>query len=285
MLKDIVAIRVFEMEDGAELAWTKLLLEEDDPRAILQLAACLRIVEDINTFVHCMCIGDEMIAFYSENGQCVANITWHHGKSIRWDAWKTDADLQDGYQLLTWLAGREVSAPLKRFQFQQRQQEDARKSRERWCMALPECFQRFENEISRSPAWVTANFSQLYKIYSGVYPCYEDAVLVLLTWYGSGEGRWSGCPGYEEITYKFLLSMPLNQIINTIATHSLSMVQLEGTARFFCHWDKENRPAKEAAARVLPAGLRSQLLHHCLSTNDEYKQRAGKQLFGNTLNI
>ena len=88
----------------------EILYESDDAQEIAGLAAVLAIIEDPETFGHCMCDGGPTLVF---SGAQEVVISLHHGRSIRWDAWRNDAMLVVGDRLVDWLADR-PAAPLVR---------------------------------------------------------------------------------------------------------------------------------------------------------------------------
>jgi hypothetical protein len=117
VLTQATHIRVVDWEesDDGTLERTRVLAELADAVSLAQLRDCLRIIEDRATFAHCMCIGEEAIELHSPAGR-IATIGLHHGRRIRWEAWKHDATLEDGLRLLRFLADRGVSRPLKRYE-------------------------------------------------------------------------------------------------------------------------------------------------------------------------
>ena len=80
----------------------QVLLDCCDPQAIRDLAGCLQIVEDPQTFGHCHCLGGPTMELYS-GAQHVATIGLQHGRAIRWKQWYHDAQLQAGDRLTRWL--------------------------------------------------------------------------------------------------------------------------------------------------------------------------------------
>jgi tetratricopeptide (TPR) repeat protein len=77
--------------------------------AMAELRRCLRIVEDPQSFGHCMCLGGPTIELYA-GGRVIAALGLHHGRSFRWDRWKHDAALADPSALRAWLTERGVEA-------------------------------------------------------------------------------------------------------------------------------------------------------------------------------
>jgi hypothetical protein len=111
MFTAVTRVRVLEggMANGRAL-YTKVLLDCSDMPSLTSLGRCLCIVEDPTTFRHCMCLGDLTLECFADE-HLVATIGLHHGRSIRWNAWKHDAVLQDGTTLMNWLAERDVRIP------------------------------------------------------------------------------------------------------------------------------------------------------------------------------
>ena len=103
---------------------TELLLELSDAPAIAALHRHLSIIEDENSFFHCMCMGEQALELY-RGLELIATIGLHHGRSIRWDGWELDAELVDGHGLLVWLAEQGVASPLEKYQESQRRAEQA----------------------------------------------------------------------------------------------------------------------------------------------------------------
>jgi tetratricopeptide (TPR) repeat protein len=85
----------------------RVLLDLDDAGAIQDLADCLQIVEDPNTFGHCACLGGPTMELYS-GPEHLATIGLQHGRAIRWKKWLHDAQLRTGDRLTRWLHDRGV---------------------------------------------------------------------------------------------------------------------------------------------------------------------------------
>jgi hypothetical protein len=52
---------------------------------------------------HCMCYGEQALELRDHDGAVLAVFGFHHGSSIRWDEWSSDAQLQNGQALVEWL--------------------------------------------------------------------------------------------------------------------------------------------------------------------------------------
>ena len=64
------------------------------------------------------------------------------------------------------------------------------------------------------------------------YPDEQTRILALYAWFGSGEGPWSGFPGYEIVAEELLLEFQTEALIKA-AEATGSAQQLEGAARLF----------------------------------------------------
>jgi tetratricopeptide (TPR) repeat protein len=108
VLRGATRVRAF---DGGMLRedslGTNVLIEEEDPVSIRELIDALRIVEDPTTFHHCACLGEPTLEFFDDD-ELIATIAIHHGKAIRWAAWKHDAVLESGRYLANWMASRGI---------------------------------------------------------------------------------------------------------------------------------------------------------------------------------
>ena len=115
-LTSIAMVQVFG-RDTDQFGERVLLCTVQEPDALAALCGTLRIFDiiDPDKAFHCMCIGDERFDLYATTGELRISFTLHHGSSIRCEAWRSDARLQDGEQLLRWLNQQEVSAPLIRY--------------------------------------------------------------------------------------------------------------------------------------------------------------------------
>lgn len=91
----------------------KILAEEVDPGKIQQLIDSLRIDED-GTGFQCLCCGNPTFEFY-RGRKLKVTLGYHHGISIRWSRWTSDALLDTNSQeaILSWLDRHGVTEPRK----------------------------------------------------------------------------------------------------------------------------------------------------------------------------
>jgi hypothetical protein len=108
-------------------------------------------------------------------------------------------------------------------------------------------------------------------------PDVHARILALLTWYGSGDGPWSGFPAYEEVAEQLLLDYPTEEILAAIASAKMTDAQIEGAARLFGGWKfSQKRPDDR---KTLPPALKKMLLEHSLKSEDQDKRGRAERAF------
>jgi hypothetical protein len=280
---------------GGRAIGKEVLLDVTDPGSIATLRECLAIVEDSSTFGHCMCLGDYAMQLYAGRRR-IAMIGLHHGRSIRWDAWRYDALLQDGRRLLTWLADRGATAPLEAYEEDQRRAEENRQAAIRWQQAMPACLHPYWDQMLASAgnmatfipvpqggeghqgqAEASSGLTPLLGALETEYPDPERRVLALFEWYGSGKGPWSGFPSYEGTAEALLLEFPTSQLVTTLVRQPLAPMHLEGAARYFAGYYFNTQKPDERDQ--IPQELKQRLLTHSLESSDEDKIGRAKRAF------
>jgi hypothetical protein len=84
----------------------KTLFASDDPALVRELLPMLAVDEARSGF-HCMCCGTLTFELYRDEA-LLAEVTLHHGKSLRHDGWPGDAALADPGPLCRWLVDHGV---------------------------------------------------------------------------------------------------------------------------------------------------------------------------------
>jgi hypothetical protein len=130
----------------------------------------------------------------------------------------------------------------------------------------------------RSPFPSESRTEELDAALAREYPKQESRILVLLEWYGAGEGQWSGFPSYESVPEKLLLRYDTKDILRAIEKKELAEQQIEGTARFFAGWDFSQTRRQDL--KLLPAKLKKKLLEHSLKSKNEDKKGRAQTAFG-----
>jgi hypothetical protein len=253
---------------------TRVLAEFNNDESLAQLRNCLRIIEDPTTLFHCMCIGEEALELHGATGT-LATIGLHHGRSIRWEVWSSDATLENGRRLLEFLAARGVSAPLERFEGDQRQAERAEREADRWRDAMPSCLHPFWDEMRT----LSPDLAPMRRALQASLPDPIERVLVLLRWFGSGEGPWNQFPSYESVPEQLLLEEPTEHLVAALTRTAgvLAPTQLEGAARYFAGWHFHEK--KHDDGLLLTGDLRNRLLTHTLRSTDDDKIEIARRAF------
>jgi len=269
---------------------TEVLVDENDPQAVIALRECLAIVDDVSTFGYCTCLGDNALELYAGD-LLIATLGLHHGRSIRWGAWKYDALLVDGERLLAWMAERGATAPLEAYREARLLEEVQRRALARWQEAMPRCLYPYAEEMFTSargmasfiplipegpPGKIEEVTYKLIPLLSALAAEFMDVdrrILTLFQWYGSGQGPWSGFPSYENIAEGLLLAFPLDQLLAALTQNELTPTHLEGAARFFAgYYFAKYHPSD---IHRIPPDFRQRLLEHSLVSNDQDRlQRA-----------
>lgn len=256
-----------------------LLLEIRDSAELASLAATLRIADGPNG--HCMCFGNPHLALFDAAGEPLAELSFHHGKSVRWSAWADDARLLDGRAVLGWFAARGAHTPLAEFEEEQRQRAAEVVAWERWHAATPAALQRYLEPYRETlgmvlfvpaPSATVAGSESGPPLPDGMTAEYFDALAVmfeqqmsdvgeraraLFAWLGEGGARWSGFPAYELVPECFLFRMSIDELVGALEDADDAPATWDGAARFLAGWQFGARRAHERA--LLPDTLRTRL--------------------------
>jgi len=276
-----------------------ILWEVRGPSLLSELRRFLTIVD--GPAGHCMCYGDTAFEFLDRSGKRIAVLGLHHGKTIRWNAWRDDAALVNGLALLQWLSSHGIQYPLQNYQAAEQQRTAAERAWKIWFAAMPPCLQPFLRDQEQSLGMViavpsapsaSAQPSSLHKastvddetwarVKQAVGTAYSNPVhraQTLFAWLGSGSGPWTGFPAYEEVPELLLMEMPIAHLMQALANPRVSDQVLEGAARFLAGWNFQSVRGPELA--VLPAGIRQRLLHWSLKSADSDKMQRATNAFG-----
>lgn len=285
---------------GSDLGTNDLLFETERDEDLKALGESLRIKD--RSAGHCMCLGDPTIELLGEGAERLALITLHHGRTIRWNRWKDDAELLDGPGLLGWLADRGVTYPLRDYEENCRRAEHGERAWHRWLDHMPSCLSPFAQEMRRDFGWNifiaapdftesgatahdipkeregrTVPIEKLRNALGETYPDGADRALALLDWFGNGLGPWTGFPAYEEIADLLLLRVSEDDLKRALSQLGLSEAQLEGGARFLSGPDSQSIRAGVWAR--LPDGAKKMFCEHVqLYTDEDRKKRAQRLL-------
>ena len=294
-------VRLFQggSESGQPMT-SEVLFETDNGEEISKLRTRLRILE--GPYGHCMCYGGPTIELVDAEGRRLAVISVHHGRSVRWDAWRDDAGLADGRSLLEWMAELGAPEPLQSYEEETRRREAREAARDRWFAAMPPCLSRFMSTSRHSPIFVAfegqgrakepkkavdpqskpralhaKDLSEQLHALRETYPDGSDCARVLFAWFGSGAGPWNGYPTYERAAEELLMELPLSDMLRALESPQVSDEHLEGAARFFAGPRLTTGRASEAPC--LPTGLKQRLLEHAMRSSDPEKRSRAQAAF------
>jgi hypothetical protein len=151
----------------------------------------------------------------------------------------------------------------------------AEASRARWVGAMPKSLRPLWERATRDE--LSPNIKPLRAAVTQEFPDNRQRILALFTWFGSGDGPWSGFPSYETVAEELLLDFPTPDLSTAAQTEDLTEQQLEGAARLFGGWDFSKRRPNDL--KTLPSVLKKKLLDHSLKTTDEDKRGRAKHAF------
>ena len=298
MLADVTRVKIFDggMIDDNVLN-EKILLEVKDLGFTKALCGCLKIIEDPDTFGHCMCLGDLSMEFYSKKKR-LATIGFHHGQSIRWSAWKHDALLQNSQCYLTLLAEHGVTAPLNAFNEDRLREEETKQAWNRWVHAIPSCLKKLSKKTWQKII-EEDTLQPVTDILASAYPDISERLLKLFRWFGSGKGPWTGFPVYEQFAEQILLQYSEKDLLTALTSAPLTENELEGAARLFAGRSFQGHsetqvvdqdaigfsemlifiPKRSGEPTRIPDALKRQLLQHILTSSDDDKIDRAKKAF------
>jgi hypothetical protein len=202
------------------------------------------------------------------------SLTLHHGESLRWPESDGNLMLLAPDAIMDWLSARGVTFVREQYEASRRLREVADTEASRWSAMMPASLRPFFEEMQRTggsedPAWTAAIEQQ--------FPDPVHRATILLAWFGSSGGPWSGYPSWESVPQQLLLALPLGVLLSAIGDAPDDRT-CEGAARLFCSWDFGKRRRKERAR--LPAELRRQLLDHVERSGDDSKRAQARRLLG-----
>lgn len=222
----------------------------------------------------CMCLGDVRFEMADRSGGPLAVVVLHHGETLRWERWESDAVLADGRLLLAWLDGHGMPEPMRQYEADRRRA-DARAAEERdWLAAMPAGPAAAADrmlDLSRtggrpSPELLAELTERLRQSYADPV----ERVLALLSWYGSGSGRCSGFPVHEGVPGELLGRVPIADLVAALLDAGARERHDAGAVRHLAGW--KSRPHQERDVAALPEPLRERLLAHARRSEDADKR-------------
>ncbi|MET8102963.1 hypothetical protein ABZV29_42185 [Streptomyces sp. NPDC005236] len=222
----------------------------------------------------CMCLGDVRFEVFDHEGGLLAVVVLHHGATLRWGQWESDAVLADGRLLLAWLVGHGMPDPLQQFEADRQRAEEGAEEERSWVAAMPAGLEGTVDRIldlsrtgsSPSPELLAELADRLHL----TFPDSVERVLALLDWHGSGSGRCSGYPVHERVPGELLGRVPIADLLAALADLRAEERHDAGAVRHLVGW--KTRPRQKRDLAGLPEPLRARLLAHARRSGDSDKQ-------------
>jgi hypothetical protein len=267
LLARTITIRILDWDFHSDppKVGTTLVFETASPADVVLFGNAFEI-QPSEPF-HCMCAGELLIELRGPAGPSI-ELTLHHGKSIRWAGWNSDALLKNGRAAVQWLAQRGVEQPLRNFEAAESQRNLTREAKRRWQEAMPPCLIQFFPRLTSALFSFEATAAELQAVDDALEAAYgseEEIVIHLLDWFGHGEGPWSGFPAYEQTAEKLLLRHSSPVIVRALEGRQLTSEQLEASARFFSSLSFAKE--RQADLKSIPSQLMTRLASH-MQTSD-----------------
>jgi hypothetical protein len=268
VLKDLYsilarAIRVVVKD--SPMGDARTLFESTDKKDLEDLQRSLLLDTPSESF-HCMCLGSPALYLYDRGGEFV-ELTNHHGLSVRCSLWTSDVRVRDTEKWLSWFDHRGMPAPRQEVETMHAQRETAKRDWDRWWAAMPKAIALVWSEALRP--FGAVDVGPLRAALERDLPDEKERILMLLEWFGSGAGPWSGFPSYETAAEELLLGYPTRSIVEAIQSSGNSPARTEGAARLFGGWSfRQQRPD---GLKEVPDALKRVLWNHVKTTKDTDK--------------
>ena len=275
--EDLAAIiesadRVAVVEDDLETRKQTVLFSSLERSDLRDLGEALRVVRAEGV---CGCIGTLHIELYRANDR-TASIDYVGSRIKIGDV---DGTLVDRDKLLAWFDSRGIPGPRRDAHDEAVRKERGVASERRWVEAMP---------VSLRALWDEARNSTIHSgldpdlrpwrvaLEQGV-PDQGARITGLLSWYGSGDGPWSGYPAYEGMAEALLLAYETPDLVAAVDSNLFDDRVVEGGARLFATHAFRDRPN---ASVLVPQHLKNLLLEHSLKDPNDDKRERAKGAFG-----
>ncbi|MFF3604231.1 hypothetical protein [Streptomyces sp. NPDC002463] len=275
VLRQAHMVKVSSVSWGGEDGEIRVDLSDPAESARLRTAMA---VESLPGF-HCMCLGDVRFEVFDRAGGRLAAVVLHHGATLRWGRWDSDAVLADGHRLLAWLDGHGMPGPMRQFEADRRRAEKETEEERHWLAAMPAGLEGLADRIldlSRtggrpSPELLADLTDRLQR----TFPDPVDRVLALLGWNGSGSGRCSGYPVHERVPGELLGRVRIADLLAALADPRAEERHDAGAVRHLV--GGKSRPRQKQDVAALPEPLSARLLAHARSSGDSDKRRRAER--------
>jgi hypothetical protein len=222
----------------------------------------------------CNCFGTLGVRLYRGKTELV-RITNHHGVSVRCSLWHSDAMLKDPLKWAMWFDARKMPGPRADVEEMNARAKQREITNARLKAATPQSLRPLVEQVEHGEA--SKSIELLRSALAGEFPDAEQRILVLLGWYGSGGGSWSGSSIYEIIARDLLDEVTTSDLVAALDVEGPSPAQLEGAARLVVRWQFTSR--RRGDLKALPLAVKSKLLSHALQSENKEKREDAKRAF------
>lgn len=249
-----------------------ILVDLSDPAELGRLRTAVS-VESLPGF-RCMCLGDVRFEFLDTDARQLTAVVLHHGATLRWEGWESDAVLTDGHLLLLWLSSHGAPGPLRQFEEDERRRERTQTQEAHWRAAIPTILDDLSDQLlSLSHTGESASPDLLTELQDRLELDFPDPIsraLALLAWCGAGSGRCSAYPLHEEVPGLLLKEVPITEIAASLQDPRADSRHYAGAVRHLVGWKSRRRQKRDIAA--LPEPVRIRLLQQARASGDQNKQ-------------
>lgn len=256
---------LYETENADDLSAFREAAAVDAPKEWFQ-CACLPVV-DIKLFSKGKEIG--WIGVYELGGLAIGFTGWDG------NAWPKDKK-----KLLSWFDERGITAPHEAVYETEREIREIKEASQRWLEAMPASLRPLWPKAMPDQAMTGSDPNRVLEAAADLLqPALEEElpdgkarVRALLTWFGSGEGPWTGYPAYEDVAARLLLRCPQEDLLEALEGVPLTPAQMEGAARFFAGYN-------DSLSDQVPDGIKKALLDHVMRSGDDDKMSRARSAF------
>lgn len=225
----------------------------------------------------CACMGSPKIVLFQGDKELLT-ITNHHSSSIRTDFWESGFNIPivDEQKWIRWFDKRGISSLRKNFEEGKVRAIKSKKDTGRWVNAMPQPLQELWSE-DVSMFGVGEDIGDYIALLNQKIPNEKERISLLLYWFGSGAGPWSGFPSYESVAEEMLLEYKIEDIVSFAQNEDLTTTQVEGVARLFGGWHFSKKHSK--GLEQVPKELKKRLWEHVKTTDDDDKLGRARRAF------
>ncbi|HPA27040.1 MAG TPA: HEAT repeat domain-containing protein [Acidobacteriota bacterium] len=226
--------------DDAKTKTKEKAVEIKDKQTIMMVIDNI-VIDDEQSGFYCACLGDTAIKFFRKD-KLIANLSFHHGRSLRWNCSHLDADrnclddiwpgdgllINENAELLaTWMAQKGIRTPLEDRLRSERLKQTNKTKYERAASCIPESLKEYFSSQGR--------FAEYFNATIGTK---EERMRILFCMLGSSNESWSMLDWIDQEAYKLLEDYGKEYLQNSVlsALKSNDRQTRRGASRFWIGW-------------------------------------------------